>query len=103
MRLKITYRASYCAIDHRNPHFSQASSGGEWGTGAALGAKFADPGRDVILASGDGFYTFGTPTVALWTARRYQRPDLSVVYENGRCSTGTTAVDLFYPDGQAAG
>jgi acetolactate synthase-1/2/3 large subunit len=86
------------------PHsfFSMGSSGGGWGPGAAVGAKFAEPDRDVILASGDGFYTFGIPTVALWTAQRYGKPYLSVVFENSRYSTGTNAVDHFYPDGYAA-
>lgn len=86
------------------PHsfFAMGSSGGGWGPGAAVGAKLADPGRDVILAAGDGFYTFGIPTIALWTAQRYDAPYLTVVYENRRYSTGTNAVDLFYPDGYAA-
>lgn len=82
--------------------FAQSGSGGGWGSGAAVGAKLAAPERDVVLVSGDGFYGFGVPSAALWTALRTGAPYLAVVLVNARYSTGTRAADNFYPDGYAA-
>ncbi|MEV7232167.1 thiamine pyrophosphate-dependent enzyme [Polymorphospora sp. NPDC051019] len=81
--------------------FAQSGSGGGWGSGAALGAKLAAPNRDVVLAAGDGFYRFGSPDAALWTARQAGAPYLAVVFVNGRYSTGTRQVSQFYPGGYA--
>lgn len=93
----------YVATDRPGSYFAQVGSGGGWGSGAAIGAKLAAPERDVILASGDGFYTFGLPTIALWTAIQYKLPYLAVVYVNARYSTGTTQVEKFYgPNAYAA-
>lgn len=78
--------------------FAQSGSGGGWGSGAALGARIAEPDRDVVLVSGDGFYSFGVPTAALWTAVHESAPYLAVVLVNGRYSTGTRQVAAFYPD-----
>jgi acetolactate synthase-1/2/3 large subunit len=85
------------------PHsfFAQGGSGGGWGSGAAIGAKLADPERDVVLASGDGFYAYGNPMAALWTAVKYGTPYLAVVFVNSRYMTGTSQVAEFYPDGYA--
>jgi acetolactate synthase-1/2/3 large subunit len=85
-----------------NAFFAQGGSAGGWGSGAALGAKLAEPGRDVILASGDGFYAFGVPSAALWTAVQLGAPYLAVVFVNASYSTGTTQVDEYYPDSYAA-
>ena len=38
--------------------------------GAALGAKIARPNQDVIFTTGDGYFMFGTPLVALWAVSR---------------------------------
>lgn len=81
--------------------FAQSGSGGGWGSGAALGAKLAEPGRDVVLVSGDGFYWFGAPGAAVWTARHAGAAYLAVVLVNGRYSTGTVQVSHFYPGGFA--
>ena len=43
-------------------YFKSGGSTGGWGSGAAFGAKMAKPNSDVILASGDGYFMFGTPT-----------------------------------------
>ena len=79
--------------------FAQSGSGGGWGSGAALGAKLAAPERDVVLVSGDGFYGFGVPAAALWSAQQERAPYLAVVLVNRRYSTGTRAADALYPDG----
>ncbi|GAA0984911.1 thiamine pyrophosphate-binding protein [Acrocarpospora macrocephala] len=81
--------------------FAQSGSAGGWGSGAALGAKLAAPERDIVLASGDGFYWFGSPGAALWTARHAGAPYLAVVFVNGRYSTGTVQAGHFYPGGYA--
>lgn len=80
--------------------FTPGTSGG-WATGAAFGAKLAAPGRDVIAVTGDGFYMFGTPAAALWSAAHYKAPFLTVVYQNRSYATGTLRTDKFYPDGYA--
>jgi acetolactate synthase-1/2/3 large subunit len=93
----------YVDTDRPGSFFAQGGSGGGWGSGAAMGAKLAEPDRDVILASGDGFYTFGLPTIALWTAVSQGLPYLAVVYVNARYTTGTSqVVDFYGDDGYAA-
>jgi acetolactate synthase-1/2/3 large subunit len=81
--------------------FRSGSSAGGWGVGAAFGAKMAVPSRDVVLASGDGFFEFGTPSAALWAANHHKAPFLSVVFVNASYSTGTNALRTSYPDGYA--
>lgn len=84
-----------------NTYFRRCGSSGGWGVGAAVGAKLASPDRDVILASGDGFFMFGSPLEALWAAAYHKAPFLSVVYVNRSYSTGTTGVRATYPKGEA--
>ena len=55
----------------------------------------------VVLASGDGYYSFGTPMAALWAARHHKSPYLSMVFVNGSYSTGTTELREAYPNGYA--
>jgi acetolactate synthase-1/2/3 large subunit len=80
--------------------FTPGTSGG-WATGAAFGAKLAAPERDVIAVSGDGFYMFGTPTSALWSAAHYKAPFLTIVYQNRSYATGTVRMAKLYPGGYA--
>ncbi len=82
-------------------YFRSGGSSGGWGSGAAFGAKLASPDRDVVLASGDGYFMFGTPMAALWAASYHKAPFLSVVFVNGSYSTGTTGLQRLYPDGVA--
>jgi thiamine pyrophosphate-dependent acetolactate synthase large subunit-like protein len=51
-----------------------------WGLGAAIGAKFGAPDRQVILTIGDGAVMYSAP--ALWTMARYGVPVLVVVSNN---------------------
>jgi len=85
-------------ISKPRSYFKQNGSSGGWSPGAALGAKFAAPDRDIIAACGDGFYMFGTPGPALWAAAHYKKPFMAVVYVNRSYSTGTLAVSDKYPD-----
>lgn len=52
-----------------------------WGLGAAMGAKVAQPDRQVVCLVGDGALLFGQ-IEALWTAARYDIPTLIVVFNN---------------------
>jgi acetolactate synthase-1/2/3 large subunit len=80
--------------------FTPGTSGG-WAPGAAFGASLASPGRDVVATTGDGFYMFATPTAALWSAKQYSAPYLTVVYQNRSWATGTLRLAKMYPDGYA--
>jgi len=47
------------------------------------------PDQDVVLASGDGFFSFGTPDMAIWAASFHKAPYLSVVLSMaGSCWCG---------------
>ena len=83
--------------------YKSGSSCGGWGVGAAFGAKMVSPNRDVVLASGDGFFQFGTPSAALWAGAHHKAGFLSVVFVNGSYSTGTNGLKQSYPGGYAAG
>src|SRR5215813_118591 len=93
---------AYARRSKPGSYLRTGSSAGGWGSGAAVGAKLAAPDRDVVLASGDGFFMFGTPMAALWAARFHKAPFLSVIFVNGVYSTGTTLLRATYPDGFAA-
>jgi acetolactate synthase-1/2/3 large subunit len=93
----------FVRLSRPGSYFTNPGTSGGWAPGAALGAKFAAPGRDVIAVSGDGFYMFGTPVPALWAATHYRRPFLMIVYQNRSYTTGTHRLNAAYPDSFAAG
>ena len=93
---------TYARRDLPGTYLRTGSSAGGWGSGAALGAKIGAPDRDVVLASGDGFFVFGSPTAALWGARYHKAPFLSVIFVNQCYTTGTAGLRASYPDGYAA-
>jgi acetolactate synthase-1/2/3 large subunit len=80
-------------------YFRSGSSSGGWGSGASFGVKLARPDQDVIHATGDGYFMFGTPLSALWAASHHQAAYLAVVFVNGSYSTGTTELRQAYPEG----
>jgi acetolactate synthase-1/2/3 large subunit len=96
---------TYCMKDRPGSYLSPRGTGGGWGSGAALGVKLAAPERDVVLVSGDGFYSYGVPAAALWSAVRQGAGYVAVVLVNSRYSTGTSQHSALYPDGysEAAG
>ncbi|MDW7740329.1 MAG: thiamine pyrophosphate-binding protein [Bacillota bacterium] len=53
-----------------------------WGTGAALGVKWGNPGRRVICVVGDGSLLFGVQS--LWVAFKYRVPVVFLVINNQR-------------------
>jgi acetolactate synthase-1/2/3 large subunit len=55
----------------------------------------------VIAVSGDGFYMFGTPIHALWAAKHYKAPYMSVVFQNRSYSTGVLRVASVYGKDQS--
>lgn len=94
---------AYARRQAAQSYFRSGGSSGGWGSGAAFGAKLAAPDRDIVLASGDGYFMFGTPMAALWAANFHKAPYLSVVFVNGSYSTGTTGLKRLYPQGVAVG
>ena len=92
---------TYARRNKLGTYFRSGSSSGGWGSGAAFGVKLARPDQDVILLSGDGYYTFGSPMPALWAANFHKAAYLSVVFCNNTYSTGTSGLDRLYPDGNA--
>ena len=92
---------TYARRDRAGTYFRSGSSSGGWGSGAAFGAKLSAPDRDVVLASGDGYFSFGTPMASLWAAAHHKAPFLSVVFVNRSYSTGTTGLRRAYPEGFA--
>jgi acetolactate synthase I/II/III large subunit len=94
---------TYARRERTGTYFRSGSSSGGWGSGAAFGIKLSAPDRDVVLASGDGYFSFGTPTAALWAASHHKAPFLSVIFVNRSYSTGTTGLRRTYPEGVAVG
>jgi acetolactate synthase-1/2/3 large subunit len=80
-------------------YFRNPGSGGGWAPGAALGVKLGAPERDVIAVSGDGFYMFSSSTSAIWAAKHYNAPFMTVIFQNRSWHTGTHATAKYYPDG----
>jgi thiamine pyrophosphate-dependent acetolactate synthase large subunit-like protein len=62
-------------------HFTTAGGCLGWGVANAIGAKIAQPDRQVVALVGDGSFQFGVQ--ALWTAVRYEVPVAVVVWNNG--------------------
>ena len=58
------------------------SGGLGFGLGAALGAKLAAPGREVIAVVGDGSYMFGNPLSYHFVGRAENLPTLTIVANN---------------------
>jgi len=95
------YVSTYAARERSGTYFQSGGSSGGWGSGAAFGAKLASPDSDVVLATGDGYFMFGTPMAAIWCASHYKAAFLTVVFVNRSYSTGTRALRRAYPEGVA--
>jgi acetolactate synthase-1/2/3 large subunit len=90
---------SYARRTQPGTYFRSGSSSGGWGSGASLGVKLARPDQDVIHATGDGYFMFGTPLPALWAAGHHKAAYMAVVFVNGSYSTGTSGLRHAYPEG----
>ena len=95
------YVQAYHGRSQPSTYFKSGGSTGGWGSSAAFGAKLAKPNSDVVLASGDGYFMFGTPLAGLWAAAHHRAPYLAVVFVNASYSTGTRGLRGTYPDGSA--
>lgn len=100
-----TRLGAFLNLSRPGSYFNTPGTSGGWSPGAALGAKLADPARDVVAVTGDGFYMYSTANAALWAARHYASPYLTIVYQNRSYSTGTTRLASTYENsfGVAAG
>ena len=93
---------NHLSLNRPGSYIHNPGSSGGWGIGAGLGAKVAAPDRDVVVTTGDGFYMFGVPNAALWSAAHHRAPYLTIVYTNRSYSTGTVGVNRAFPGGYAA-
>ena len=66
-----------------------------WGVPAAIGAKAAAPGREVVLLTGDGGFYYHI--AELETALRYDLPVIIIVNNNGSLNQETFLWDLTNP------
>ena len=71
-------------IDRVKPGTLLSCAGGsiQFALGAALGAKLAAPDKMVVSLVSDGGFIWGCPVATLWSARVYQAPFLSIVFNN---------------------
>lgn len=71
-------------IDRTRPGTWLACAAGsiQWALGAAFGAKIAAPDKTVVSLMTDGGFVWGCPVATLWSARTYQAPFLSVIFNN---------------------
>ncbi|KAI3391419.1 hypothetical protein diail_7370 [Diaporthe ilicicola] len=81
-----------------------------WSNGAALGVKMAladlekngNGGRQPSMVChivGDGSFLCGSPSSALWVARKYEIPVLTIVLNNGGWKAPRHSTRLVYPEG----
>jgi len=92
----------WIALSDRKVPGTVFTSGGSslgWGLGAAIGAKLANPDRDVIALEGDGSFVFARPTSAFWAAEKYHTPFLTIIYNNSQHMATVNSWARTYPDG----
>jgi acetolactate synthase-1/2/3 large subunit len=89
------WAARYCPVSTPRSFISSGGLGAMgFGLGAALGAKLANPGRSVVLFSGDGSFRMNCAELA--TLRNYGIPVLIVVIHNGALGMVRQWQKLFY-------
>ena len=72
----------HCTRTDPGSYYSYCSSGLGWGLGAALGVSLARPDETVVCVVGDGSFVLGNPVAAVQMAQAYDRPHLTVIYDN---------------------
>jgi len=82
-------------------YFSSGGASLGWGLGASIGVKLARPDAEVVCLVGDGSFLFGVPSAALWMARHYDAPFLSIVYNNRGWNAAKGATVRRHPEGYA--
>lgn len=86
----------------RNVPGTAFQSGGSslgWALGGSLGAKLAEPDKNVVATVGDGSFIYGCPTSSLWAADVFNAPFLAVIYNNQIHNAVKGALKGGYPDG----
>jgi acetolactate synthase I/II/III large subunit len=98
-----TLMLDHCHFEKAGCYFgSSAASGLGWGAGAALGAKLAAPGREVIAVLGDGAYLFSNPVAVHHAAALHELPVLFVVMNNAMWAAVHHFTNAMYPKGHAS-
>lgn len=97
------YQSSYTHLKRSEPGSILGSGAGGlgWNGGAAVGAKLADPTKDVICITGDGSYMFSVPSSVHWLSRKYNAPFLTVIYNNRGWKSPKLSTLGVHPDGIA--
>jgi acetolactate synthase-1/2/3 large subunit len=93
---------SQLRMNRPGSYFTSGGSGLGWGINAAIGAKLAEPGAEVIALIGDGSYQFGVPGSTYWAASTYRIPFLTIIYNNGGWYSPKLSARWVHPEGQAA-
>jgi acetolactate synthase I/II/III large subunit len=95
-----TLQLDHCGFEHPDSYFGSSSASGlGWGPGAALGAKLAQPDRQVIAVSGDGAYLFSNPVSVHHAAALHNLPILFVVMNNSMWGAVRRSTLQMYPRG----
>jgi acetolactate synthase-1/2/3 large subunit len=82
-------------------YFTSGGSGLGFAINAAIGAKLANPGAEVIALVGDGSYQFGVPSSTYWAASTYRTPFLTIIYNNGGWYSPKLSATWVHPEGEA--
>lgn len=80
---------------------SSPAGGLGWGLPAAMGAKLAQPDREVIACLGDGSHLFANPAACHQIAAAERLALLVVIFDNRRWGAVDRATRALYPDGYA--
>lgn len=72
-----------------------------WSMGAALGAKLAQPEKDVMVLLGDGTYMYNAPVASHYVSRARNLPIMTVIYNNQRWLASQVPVAGMFPNGTA--
>lgn len=72
-----------------------------WSMGAALGAKLAQPEKDVMVLLGDGTYMYNAPVASHFVSKARNLPIMTVVYNNQTWLASRGPVAKMFPNGTA--
>jgi thiamine pyrophosphate-dependent acetolactate synthase large subunit-like protein len=82
--------------------FYESSFGGLGvGLGVALGVKYAQPSRTVVVAIGDGAFHYNPVVASFGASQELGLPFLVVLFDNAGYLSQKTDVKTYYPDGSA--
>jgi len=92
---------SVLQMNRPGSYFTSGGSGLGFAINAAIGAKLADQGAEVIALVGDGSYQFGVPSSTYWVASTYRTPFLTIIYNNGGWYSPKLSATWVHPEGEA--